>query len=87
MVVRDHGPGFPPGLLAEGPQRLRTGAAGRGPGHGLGLTIAVDQAQVIRARLTFANSAPHGASPRSNSPLIRTRGGYQERASFALSCQ
>ncbi|MEU8971504.1 HAMP domain-containing sensor histidine kinase [Streptomyces monashensis] len=61
VVVRDHGPGFPSGLLAEGPQRFRTGAAGRGPGHGLGLTIATGQAQVIGARLTFANSAPHGA--------------------------
>ncbi|MFD5702474.1 histidine kinase dimerization/phospho-acceptor domain-containing protein, partial [Streptomyces lasiicapitis] len=36
IVVRDHGPGFPDSLLAEGPQRFRTGTAERGRGHGLG---------------------------------------------------
>lgn len=39
--VRDHGPGFPSDLLADGPSRFRTGSADRaGHGHGLGLTIA-----------------------------------------------
>ncbi|MWA07754.1 sensor histidine kinase [Streptomyces sp. BA2] len=61
IVVRDHGPGFPPGLLAHGPQRFRTGAAERGHGHGLGLTIALGQARVIGARLTLTNAAPNGA--------------------------
>jgi signal transduction histidine kinase len=55
--VRDHGPGFPPDLLREGPSRFRTGSADRsGSGHGLGLTIATGQARVLRARLTFRNA-------------------------------
>ncbi|MFF9512119.1 ATP-binding protein [Streptomyces sp. NPDC014724] len=61
VVVRDHGPGFPPEVLAHGPQRFRTGAAERGHGHGLGLTIALGQAHVIGARLTLANTAAGGA--------------------------
>ncbi|ARF73587.1 two-component sensor histidine kinase [Kitasatospora albolonga] len=59
IAVRDHGPGFPPALLDEGPQRFRTGASERGRGHGLGLTVAQGQAGVLGARLTFAN-APEG---------------------------
>ncbi|MCX2927829.1 HAMP domain-containing sensor histidine kinase [Streptomyces sp. NEAU-W12] len=52
--VRDHGPGFPADLLAEGPSRFRTGSTDRaGRGHGLGLTIAAGQARVLGARLTF----------------------------------
>jgi signal transduction histidine kinase len=61
IVVRDHGPGFPDTLLADGPQRFRTGAKERGRGHGLGLTIAVGQAQVIGADLGFANAPDGGA--------------------------
>lgn len=61
VVVRDDGPGFPADLLARGPQRFRTGAAERGTGHGLGLTIAFGQAQVIGARLTLLNARPRGA--------------------------
>ncbi|MFC8372699.1 two-component system sensor histidine kinase CseC [Streptomyces sp. NPDC057239] len=60
--VRDHGPGFPEALLAEGPSRFRTGSADRaGRGHGLGLTIAAGQARVLGARLTFRNVRPPGA--------------------------
>ncbi|MEU7741129.1 HAMP domain-containing sensor histidine kinase [Nonomuraea sp. NPDC049158] len=62
IVVRDHGPGFPDGLLAEGPQRFRTGGAERGHGHGLGLAIAAGQAQVIGADLAFANAPDGGAT-------------------------
>lgn len=54
VTVRDHGPGFPPDLLAHGPQRFRTGTAERGRGHGLGLTIASGQARVIGAELHFS---------------------------------
>jgi signal transduction histidine kinase len=55
--VRDHGPGFPPDLLREGPSRFRTGIPSRaGSGHGLGLTIATGQARVLGARLTFRNA-------------------------------
>ncbi|MET7435729.1 HAMP domain-containing sensor histidine kinase [Streptomyces flaveolus] len=61
VLVRDHGPGFPADLLAHGPQRFRTGAAERGRGHGLGLTVALGQAQVIEARLEFANAPDGGA--------------------------
>ncbi|PPS88624.1 two-component system sensor histidine kinase CseC [Streptomyces sp. MH60] len=60
--VRDHGPGFPEDLLAEGPSRFRTGSTDRaGRGHGLGLTIAAGQARVLGARLTFRNVRPAGA--------------------------
>ncbi|MET7359652.1 HAMP domain-containing sensor histidine kinase [Streptomyces sp. NPDC005562] len=59
--VRDHGPGFPERLLADGPQRFQTGARERGQGTGLGLTIALGQAQVIGARVTLANAADGGA--------------------------
>ncbi|MEV6053412.1 two-component system sensor histidine kinase CseC [Streptomyces sp. NPDC052107] len=59
--VRDHGPGFPEELLAEGPSRFRTGSKDRaGTGHGLGLTIAAGQARVLGARLTFRNVRPAG---------------------------
>lgn len=61
VVVRDHGPGFPADLLDHGPQRFRTGAAERGHGHGLGLTIALGQAHVIGARVTLTNAEPRGA--------------------------
>ncbi|MFE9456145.1 ATP-binding protein [Streptomyces californicus] len=61
IAVRDHGPGFPPELLAHGPRRFRTGASERGRGHGLGLTVAQGQAGVLGARLTFANAPDGGA--------------------------
>ncbi|CAL9526883.1 two-component system sensor histidine kinase CseC [Streptomyces sp. NPDC057838] len=61
--VRDHGPGFPEDLLAEGPSRFRTGSKDRaGHGHGLGLTIAAGQARVLGARLTFRNVRTPGAA-------------------------
>ncbi|MFD6291190.1 two-component system sensor histidine kinase CseC [Streptomyces sp. NPDC060205] len=60
--VRDHGPGFPDALLADGPSRFRTGSSDRaGHGHGLGLTIAAGQARVLGARLTFRNVRAVGA--------------------------
>ncbi|MER5907483.1 ATP-binding protein [Streptomyces mirabilis] len=61
--VRDHGPGFPPDLLTvvhtSGPQRFRT-TSGSG-GTGLGLTIAVGQARLLNARLTFRDCPDGGA--------------------------
>lgn len=57
--VRDHGPGFPEQLLAQGLSRFRTGSDDRSrTGHGLGLTIAAGQARVLGARLTFRNVGP-----------------------------
>ncbi|MFI5760144.1 sensor histidine kinase [Streptomyces sp. NPDC051563] len=61
VVVRDHGPGFPAHLLHDGPRRFQTGAAERGTGHGLGLTIAVGQAGVLGAELRFTNAPDGGA--------------------------
>ncbi|MEU9860996.1 HAMP domain-containing sensor histidine kinase [Streptomyces sp. NPDC047971] len=57
VTVRDHGPGYPEYLLATGPQRFRTESGGKG--HGLGLTIAVGQTEVIGAELVFG-AAPDG---------------------------
>ncbi|MFF9088194.1 ATP-binding protein [Streptomyces sp. NPDC014991] len=59
VVVRDHGGGFPEYLVAHGPQRFRTEGGARG--HGLGLTIASGQAEVLGARLSFANAVDGGA--------------------------
>jgi signal transduction histidine kinase len=59
VTVRDHGDGYPEYLMAHGPQRFRT--EGGAKGHGLGLTIAAGQAEVLGARLTFANAPDGGA--------------------------
>jgi signal transduction histidine kinase len=59
VTVRDHGDGFPGYLLAHGPQRFRTEGGARG--HGLGLTIALGQAEVLGARLEFGNAPDGGA--------------------------
>ncbi|WP_424215016.1 ATP-binding protein [Streptomyces sp. BI20] len=61
VEVRDQGPGFPAELLAHGPRRFHTGAADRGSGHGLGLTIALGQAALLDAELRFANAPGGGA--------------------------
>lgn len=57
VTVRDHGDGYPRYLLDGGPQRFRSG----GRGHGLGLTIASAQAEVIGARLDFRTATGGGA--------------------------
>ncbi|WP_340376233.1 ATP-binding protein [Streptomyces sp. SS7] len=59
VAVRDHGDGYPEYLLAHGPQRFRT--EGGAKGHGLGLTIAVGQAEVLGAELAFADAPEGGA--------------------------
>ncbi|MFJ2808283.1 sensor histidine kinase [Kitasatospora sp. NPDC087271] len=61
VVVRDRGPGFPPDLLRHGPRRFHTGAAERGTGHGLGLTIALGQARLLGAELRLDNAEDGGA--------------------------
>jgi signal transduction histidine kinase len=73
LQVRDHGPGFPPELLREGPSRFRTGSSDRsGQGHGLGLTIATGQAQVLGAELSFftAKDSDGGAVAQLRLPEI-----------------
>ncbi|MER7924899.1 HAMP domain-containing sensor histidine kinase [Streptomyces sp. NPDC096057] len=59
VTVRDHGDGYPEYLVEHGPQRFRT--EGGATGHGLGLTIALGQAEVLGARLEFSNAADGGA--------------------------
>ncbi|MEU6985077.1 HAMP domain-containing sensor histidine kinase [Streptomyces sp. NPDC046324] len=66
VTVRDHGAGYPEYLLASGPQRFRTESGGKG--HGLGLTIAVGQAEVIGAELVFGNAPDGGAEARLTLP-------------------
>ncbi|MFX4291524.1 ATP-binding protein [Streptomyces bohaiensis] len=61
LRVRDHGPGFPADLLAQGPQRFRTAARERGRGTGLGLTIVAGQARLLGAGVRRANPAAGGA--------------------------
>ncbi|MFJ3203283.1 sensor histidine kinase [Streptomyces sp. NPDC086989] len=69
VVVRDHGPGFPQDLLRDGPRRFHTGAAERGAGHGLGLTIALGQARVLGAELRLDNAPDGGAVASLRLPL------------------
>ncbi|MFJ3666386.1 ATP-binding protein [Streptomyces sp. NPDC090106] len=57
--VRDHGDGYPAYLVEHGPQRFRTDGGSKG--HGLGLTIARGQAEVLGARLDFTNAPDGGA--------------------------
>ncbi|MFY1678772.1 ATP-binding protein [Streptomyces sp. WMMC905] len=59
VTVRDHGPGYPDYVLEHGPQRFRT--EGGAKGHGLGLTIALGQAEVLGARLEFTDAEDGGA--------------------------
>ncbi|GGU80083.1 two-component sensor histidine kinase [Streptomyces filipinensis] len=59
VTVRDHGAGYPEYLVAHGPQRFRT--EGGATGHGLGLTIALGQAEVLGAKLVFGNAVDGGA--------------------------
>ncbi|CAM5316056.1 two-component sensor histidine kinase [Streptomyces spiroverticillatus] len=75
VVIRDHGPGFPEKLLTEGPQRFLTGAAERGQGSGLGLTIAFGQARAIGARVELSNHpVDGGAVVRVTLPEARREG-------------
>ncbi|GGS92184.1 sensor histidine kinase [Streptomyces chromofuscus] len=66
VTVRDHGAGYPEYLVEHGPQRFRT--EGGAKGHGLGLTIALGQAEVLGARLEFRNAPGGGAVARLTLP-------------------
>ncbi|MER6436191.1 MULTISPECIES: ATP-binding protein [unclassified Streptomyces] len=74
VTVRDHGDGYPDYLLEHGPQRFRT--EGGTKGHGLGLTIALGQAEVLGARLVFTNAPDGGAL----ATLTLPQGATEERA-------
>lgn len=76
VTVRDHGPGFPEYLVTGGPQRFRT--EGGGKGHGLGLTIAVGQAEAIGASLAFRNPPEGGAEARLTLPAHGAPDGVPE---------
>ncbi|MGW6983162.1 sensor histidine kinase [Streptomyces sp. NPDC054932] len=71
VVVRDHGPGYPPELIEQGPQRFRTGDPGRGRGHGLGLTIVMGQAAVLEITVSFTNAPDGGAVTTLRLPVGR----------------
>ncbi|MBC7268483.1 MAG: HAMP domain-containing histidine kinase [Streptomyces sp.] len=66
ITVRDRGDGYPGYLVAHGPQRFRT--EGGAKGHGLGLTIALGQTEVLGARLEFGNPPDGGAEARLTLP-------------------
>lgn len=59
VSVSDQGPGYPEGLLRDGPRRFSS--SGKYAGSGLGLVIASHYAQSMSAILTLANQAPQGA--------------------------
>ncbi|MFF4831842.1 ATP-binding protein [Streptomyces sp. NPDC001315] len=73
VTVRDHGDGYPKYLVAHGPQRFRT--EGGTKGHGLGLTIALGQSEVLGARLEFTNAPDGGAMARLTLPQAATAAG------------
>ncbi|MGW7050780.1 ATP-binding protein [Streptomyces sp. NPDC054887] len=74
VTVRDHGEGFPAYLVEHGPQRFRTEPRAGGKGHGLGLTIAVGQAEAIGARLAFTNAPGGGAVATLTLPEVHPDG-------------
>ncbi|OKJ35113.1 ATPase [Streptomyces sp. CB01580] len=73
VTVRDHGDGYPAYLLDQGPQRFRSQSggseSGKRTGHGLGLTIATGQADVLGATLRFSNAPDGGAVAELRLPL------------------
>ncbi|MGW1774421.1 histidine kinase dimerization/phospho-acceptor domain-containing protein [Streptomyces sp. NPDC002104] len=71
VTVRDHGDGYPEYLVTHGPQRFRTGGGSKG--HGLGLTIAAGQAEVIGARLVFRQAAGAGGGAEAVLTLVEAR--------------
>ncbi|MEU6310091.1 HAMP domain-containing sensor histidine kinase [Streptomyces sp. NPDC047014] len=76
LTVRDHGPGFPAYLTTHGPQRFRSTGS---QGHGLGLTIAAAQSQVLNATLRFARAETGGAQAVLTLPAPPERQELRER--------
>ncbi|MBX9394158.1 HAMP domain-containing histidine kinase [Streptomyces sp. TRM72054] len=77
VTVRDHGAGYPEYLVEHGPQRFRT--EGGAKGHGLGLTIALGQAEVLGAQLEFRNAPGGGAVARLTLPQAPPDGRTADR--------
>jgi signal transduction histidine kinase len=67
LVVEDDGPGFPDDVLKDGPQRFRS--LGHSAGTGLGMTIAVRQAEVMGAQLRLSNRPEGGARAELTLPV------------------
>ncbi len=61
LSVSDHGPGFPPQLLAHATDRFAVGDTARGEGVGLGLAIVAEHVRTLGAELTIANGTAGGA--------------------------
>lgn len=60
VAVRDHGPGFEPAMLEQGPLTHRRRRAGA-DGHGLGLVIASGQVAVLGGELLLGRADGGGA--------------------------
>lgn len=58
VVVEDHGPGYPPDIIATGPTRFVSAGGG---GMGLGLVIAQGQARLLGMTIAFSNGPSGGA--------------------------
>jgi two-component system sensor histidine kinase RegB len=67
ICVRDEGPGFREDQLAKVGKLYQST---KGPGHGLGLFLAVNVARRLGGRLAAANVQPRGAEVRMVLPLV-----------------
>ncbi|AJT42136.1 sensor histidine kinase [Psychromicrobium lacuslunae] len=56
LAIRDHGLGYPQSIIDNGPSRFKSEG-----GWGLGLLIAIRQAEVLGYRLSFENATDGGA--------------------------
>jgi len=71
ICVRDAGPGFREDQLAKVGKLYQST---KGPGHGLGLFLAVNVARRLGGRLAAANLQPRGAEVRMVLPLVSESG-------------
>jgi two-component system sensor histidine kinase RegB len=71
ICVRDKGPGFREDQLAKVGKLYQST---KGPGHGLGLFLAVNVARRLGGRLAAANLQPRGAEVRMVLPLVSDSG-------------
>jgi len=77
ITVHDHGPGYPEALLRDGPRPFAAGGTDGGTrvdvrsGTGLGLVIALAQAEAIGARLELTAAPSGGAQATLSFPRAR----------------